>query len=106
MKVKAIISALKNFIKDDEQHMSQRPKEYPRAAWRNTNARAQVFEREARDTRYKTRPKRVLRMAQNSNPYDIWVWSIGRDGLLSQCIERIDLKSKDAQERLDRYEAI
>lgn len=84
----------------DNERMSRRPAGVSRAAWRAKHPIAYVS-LPARDTAFKTLPKRLLAFDLNGQPYDLWVYAAGGKW---RVIEHIDLSQPDADARLARYE--
>jgi hypothetical protein len=98
-----LIAAAKAYISADAARMSRRPANMPRAGWRGLNPITLPDQFAVRDTAFKTRPQRVLMFDLNGSPYDLIVLSLGqRAGF----IDRIDLRTADANEKLGRYERV
>lgn len=98
-----LIAARLAFIKADNERMNARPKGYPRAAWRMENPIPNEIPTVwyVRDTRFKTKPLRVLKFDLNGCPTDLWVWNAKTPSVGP--LNRIDLSALDASAKLARY---
>lgn len=97
---KELIAAAKAYITAEAAIMTKRPAGIPRAAWRGENkGRLPVTDFDVCDGR----AKRRLSFDANGNPYDLWVWSAGAR---PRVIERIDLRSAEAEQKLAKYERL
>src|SRR5258708_6072749 len=112
-----LVAAAKRYIAADAAIMSKRPAGVPRTAWRMENSVSVPIRFKAKDwgmprlhvdddnTIHRRRTRSVtLCFDLNGNPYDLWVWVRGRRS--PKLIERIDLGSADADDRLCRYERV
>lgn len=100
---KEIINHETKHVNEARQSMAKRPTGVPRSAFRMDNpTKTNSFQATVRQSNMKSKPVRVLTFGANGNPTDLWVWSES----MKTVLDRIDLRSPNADEFLGRFEIV